>query len=149
MIKLNISESLSVKDAKSIASSDRCMGNLDTISHILRSWDSFTEYEQKEHIREIKNLVNEINNEIKEVSVQESYGCKNTFCERLVSGRIGDSEERCTMQPNGYWTSGSRKIISYERVDKDVEYDRNGNPVKRQYSMDRQHRFWVETEDRL
>ena len=48
------------------------------------------------------------------------------------------------------WTgSNGRKITSYERVDKDVEYDKNGNPVKRQYSMDRQHRFWIETEDSI
>lgn len=64
-----------------------------------------------------------------------------------VSGRIEDTDERCIMHPNGYWTMGGRCVTSYERVDKEIEYDRNGNPVKRQYSMDRQHRFWIETED--
>ena len=69
---------------------------------------------------------------------------------RTVSGRIEDSNERCVMVPCGYWVGyGGRKITSYERVDKDVEYDKNGKPVKRQYSMDRQHRFWIETEDRI
>ena len=68
----------------------------------------------------------------------------------FISGKIEDTDERCKMQPNGYWTGpNNRKITSYERVDKDVEYDKNGNPVKRQYSMDRQHRFWIETEDSI
>lgn len=67
----------------------------------------------------------------------------------VVSGRIGDTDERCIMRPYGYWTVGSRRITSYERVDKEVEYDKNGNPVFRQYSMDRQHRFWVESEDSI
>ena len=66
-----------------------------------------------------------------------------------ISGRIEDTNERCVMEPNGYWVNNGRKITSYERVDKEVEYDRDGNPVKRQYSMDRQHRFWIETEDRI
>lgn len=52
------------------------------------------------------------------------------------------------MEPNGYWIGpNGRKITSYVRVDKDVEYNDAGEPVCRQYSMDRQHRFWAETED--
>lgn len=68
----------------------------------------------------------------------------------IISGRIENTDERCKMQANGYWTGeGGRHITSYERVDKDVEYDKRGRPVFRQYSMDRQHRFWIETEDFL
>lgn len=66
-----------------------------------------------------------------------------------ISGRIEDTNERCIMKPNGYWVNNGRKVTSYIRVDKEIEYDKNGNPVKRQYSMDRQHRFWIETEDRV
>lgn len=67
-----------------------------------------------------------------------------------ISGRIEDTGERCVMEPTGYWIGANgRHITSYERVDKEIEYDRDGNPVKRQYSMDRQHRFWIETEDRV
>ena len=67
-----------------------------------------------------------------------------------ISGRIEDTNERCVMEPTGYWIGANgRRITSYERVDKEIEYDKNGNPVNRQYSMDRQHRFWIETEDRI
>ncbi len=46
------------------------------------------------------------------------------------------------MKPNGYWVGANgRKITSYKGVDKDIEFDDEGNPVKRQYSMDRQHKF--------
>lgn len=69
--------------------------------------------------------------------------------ESIISGRIENTDERCKMEPIGYWVDGGRRITSYERVDKEVEYDKNGNPVKRQYCMDRQHRFWIETEDRI
>ncbi len=69
--------------------------------------------------------------------------------ESIISGRIEDTDERCRMEPNGFWTANGRRVTSYVRVDKDIEYDKNGNPVKRQYSMDRQHRFWIETEDRV
>ena len=69
--------------------------------------------------------------------------------ESIISGKIEDTDERCKMEPNGFWTDGGRRVTSYVRVDKDIEYDKNGNPVKRQYSMDRQHRFWIETEDRI
>lgn len=72
------------------------------------------------------------------------------YIKESISGRIEDTNERCLMEPNGYQIgANSRKITSYERVDKEIEYDKNGNPVKRQYSMDRQHRFWIETEDRI
>lgn len=70
--------------------------------------------------------------------------------ESIISGKIAETGERCTMQSNGYWTGANgRRITSYERVDKDIEYNDKGEPVYRQYSMDRQHRFWVETEDRI
>lgn len=72
------------------------------------------------------------------------------YIKESISGRIEDTNERCLMEPNGYQIGANgRKITSYERVDKEIEYDKNGNPVKRQYSMDRQHRFWIETEDRI
>lgn len=68
----------------------------------------------------------------------------------IISGKIEDTDERCKMQANGYWVgAGGKHITSYQRIDKDVEYDNAGNPVFRQYSMDRHHRFWVETEDRI
>lgn len=66
-----------------------------------------------------------------------------------ISGRIEDTDERCIMRATGYWTGGGKRTTSYERVDKEVEYDDNGNPVYRQYSMDKKHRFWIETEDRI
>lgn len=68
----------------------------------------------------------------------------------VISGRIENTDEGCKMQSNGFWVGqGGRRITSYIRVDKDFEYDSNGNPVLRQYSMDRKHRFWVETEDNI
>lgn len=66
-----------------------------------------------------------------------------------ISGRIAETGERCIMRANGYFTDGGRKFTSYERVDKDIEYNKSGRPVRRQYTMDRQHRFWVETEDEV
>ena len=75
---------------------------------------------------------------------------KFSINESTIRGKIADTNEPCVMQANGYWMGDKgRKITSYERVDKDVEYDDKGNPVKRQYSMDRQHRFWIETEDMI
>lgn len=65
----------------------------------------------------------------------------------IVSGRIASTGEKCTMKATGFVKSRGRIITMYSRVDKDVEYDEKGNPVHRQYSMDRQHRFYVETED--
>lgn len=66
----------------------------------------------------------------------------------VTSGRIAETGEPCKMRMNGYWVgAGGRHISSYERIDKEVEYDDEGRPVFRQYSMDRQHRFWLETED--
>lgn len=65
-----------------------------------------------------------------------------------ISGKIADTDERCTMRANGYWVGrGGRKITSYSRTDKEVEYRDDGTSVVRQYSMDRHHRFWAETED--
>lgn len=70
--------------------------------------------------------------------------------ESNITGRIAETGERCVMEPNGYWVGpNGRKITSYVRVDKDIEYNDKGEPVYRQYSMDRQHRFWVETEDEI
>ena len=73
-----------------------------------------------------------------------------SLVESVIRGKIADTDEPCTMEPNGYWVGANgRKITSYKRVDTDIEYNDEGNPVNRQYSMDRQHRFWVETEDRI
>ena len=66
-----------------------------------------------------------------------------------ISGRIAETGERCIMRANGYFTDSGRKFTSYERVDKDIEYNESGRPVRRLYTMDRQHRFWVETEDEI
>lgn len=52
------------------------------------------------------------------------------------------------MQPSGNWAgAGGRQITSYLRVDK-PDYNERGERVFRQYSRDRHHRFYVETEDR-
>ena len=68
----------------------------------------------------------------------------------VVSGKIAETGEPCKMRMTGYWTGAQGKhISSYERIDKEVEYDDQGRAVYRQYSMDRHHRFWVETEDRI
>ena len=65
----------------------------------------------------------------------------------LTYGTIADTGERCAMQSTGYWTgAGGRHITSYQRVDK-PEYNSRGEQVYRQYTMDRQHRFYLETED--
>lgn len=64
-----------------------------------------------------------------------------------VSGRIAITDEKCVMRPIGYWVQDGRRVTSYERVDKEIEYDDRGRPVRRQYSMDRHRRFWLETED--
>lgn len=63
----------------------------------------------------------------------------------VISGRIEGSEERCKMQSNGYWIGAHGKhITSYIRVDKNEP-----EGIQRQYSMDKQHRFWIETEDKI
>ena len=65
----------------------------------------------------------------------------------LSYGKLAETGERCVMQSNGYWVGdGGRRITSYIRVDK-PEYNAKGEKVFRQYIMDRQHRFWLETED--
>ena len=65
-----------------------------------------------------------------------------------IKGIIYETGEKCLMRMNGYWVgAGGRHISSYERVDKDVEYDDKGRPVYRQYTMDRHHVFYLETED--
>lgn len=68
---------------------------------------------------------------------------------RSIYGRIENTDERCEMKATGYWVGEKgRHITSYDRVDK-IDTDKDGNPVHRQYSMDRQHRFWIETEDKM
>lgn len=64
-----------------------------------------------------------------------------------VKGKIAETGEPCVMRANGYWTGGGRRTTSYVRVDKNIEYNEDGMPVIRQYTMDRNHRFWLETED--
>lgn len=64
-----------------------------------------------------------------------------------ITGKIAETGEKCIMKPNGFWVQNGRHITSYERVDKEIEYDGRGRPVRRQYSMDRHRRFWAETED--
>lgn len=67
-----------------------------------------------------------------------------------VRGTIAETGEPCIMRMTGYWIGArGRHISSYERVDKEVEYDDRGRAVYRQYSMDRQHKFYLETEDTL
>ena len=58
---------------------------------------------------------------------------------RNTYGRLADTGERCVMQANGFWVAaGGRHVTSYVRVDKEDN---------KQYSMDRKHLFYVETED--
>lgn len=58
---------------------------------------------------------------------------------RVIGGTIENTNERCEMVSNGYWIGeNGRHITSYERVDKEDN---------KQYSMDKYHRFWIETED--
>lgn len=66
-----------------------------------------------------------------------------------TSGRIAETGEPCKMRANGFWVAGGKKITSWVRTDKEIEYTDDGTPVRRQYTMDRQHRFWVETEDEV
>lgn len=73
---------------------------------------------------------------------------KSSRADGITSGRIAETGEPCKMRANGYWIgAGGAHITSYERVDKEVEYDEKGRPVFRQYSMDRRHNFYLETED--
>ena len=72
------------------------------------------------------------------------------FAKRLPNtsyGTIAQTGERCVMQSNGFWVgAGGIHITSYHRLDK-PDYNDKGERVFRQYSMDRAHRFYVETED--
>ena len=64
----------------------------------------------------------------------------------VISGTIELTGEKCKMQANGFWVgAGGRKITSYVRIDKDESIE----GIFRQYSMDRKHRFWIETEDKI
>lgn len=57
----------------------------------------------------------------------------------MMKGIIAETGESCVMEVNGYWIADrGRKITSYVRVDK---------KDNRQYSMDRKHNFYIETED--
>lgn len=57
----------------------------------------------------------------------------------VIGGTIEDTGERCKMVMAGYWVGErGRHISSYVRVDK---FD------WKQYSMDRGHHFWIETDD--
>lgn len=61
----------------------------------------------------------------------------------IIKGTIEDTGERCAMQSVGYWIGAKgRHITSYVRVDK-----KEPDGISRQYSMDRQHHFWIETEE--
>ena len=63
----------------------------------------------------------------------------------VISGTIYETGEKCKMQSNGFWVGEhGRHITSYIRVDKDEP-----EGLERQYSMDRQHRFFIETEDKI
>ena len=63
----------------------------------------------------------------------------------VISGKIEGTEEKCKMQSNGFWIGANGKhITSYIRVDKNEP-----EGIERQYSMDRSHRFWIETEDKI
>lgn len=67
----------------------------------------------------------------------------------MMKGTIETTGERCEMEATGFWVGAKgRHITSYVRTDK-AETDSEGRPVSRQYSMDRHHRFWIETEDRI
>lgn len=62
----------------------------------------------------------------------------------LTYGTLAETGEKCVMRMTGYWIgSGGRHISSYERV------DQQETDIHRQYSMDRKHRFYVETEDKI
>ena len=63
---------------------------------------------------------------------------------RKYKGTIENTTESCIMEANGYWVGAKgRHITSYVRVDKKDE------KVFRQYSKDRNNRFWVESEDTI
>ena len=62
----------------------------------------------------------------------------------VIGGTIYETGERCKMQANGFWIGEhGRHITSYIRVDKNEP-----DGIERQYSMDRKHRFYIETEDK-
>lgn len=61
-----------------------------------------------------------------------------------IKGTLAETGERCEMEANGYWIGArGRHITSYIRIDKPED------GVFRQYSMDRHHRFTIETEDKI
>ena len=64
----------------------------------------------------------------------------------VISGTIETTGEKCKMQINGFWIGAKgRHISSYVRIDKDEQPE----GIHRQYSMDKHHRFWIETEDKI
>ena len=63
----------------------------------------------------------------------------------VISGTIETTGEKCKMQATGYWVAArGRHVTSYVRVDKNEP-----EGIERQYSMDKHHRFWIETEDKV
>lgn len=63
----------------------------------------------------------------------------------VIGGSIYETGERCQMQANGFWVGEKgRRITSYIRIDKNEP-----EGIFRQYSMDRHHRFFIESEDRI
>ena len=63
---------------------------------------------------------------------------------RQIKGTIENTSEKCIMVATGYWVGArGRHITSYNRIDKEE------TEIHRQYSMDRHHRFWIETEDKI
>ena len=63
----------------------------------------------------------------------------------VISGKIEGTGERCKMQANGYWIGAKgRHITSYIRIDQNEP-----EGIERQYSMDKHHTFYIETEDKI
>lgn len=62
----------------------------------------------------------------------------------IIYGTLSTTGEKCAMQANGFWYGErGRRITSYIRVD---TCEPAG--ISRQYSMDRKHVFYIETEDK-
>lgn len=73
----------------------------------------------------------------------ESYNENYTEGIPVISGTLFETGERCKMQMIGYWIGGGgRRISSYIRIDKEEP-----DGKYRQYSMDRKHIFYLESED--
>lgn len=100
-----------------------------------------------EYVAACKECITEINNLIFIIVNLKAEDAPQLEEPREISGTIAETGEPCKMRANGYWTGErGRHITSYERTDKQ-EYNKDGKPVYRQYSMDRHRRFYLETED--